>query len=138
MKSYTTIVQVTDITSLSFKVFISLLDSLNQSNLETCPILQQSCFKMFSVNFLVLNCLFQMILSDAPLSSDDLPRKASGLEGLRNMLARTPFMNMKLKATNLNIRCTWTYKTPKIFMFHSKKNKTNKNKQAKLLSSYHD
>lgn len=43
-----------------------------------------------------------MICSDALLPSEDLARKALGLQGL-GMLTSTPLNNMKLKATNLNI-----------------------------------
>lgn len=54
--------QITNITSLSLKIYIAPLESPSQ-----IWKLAQSCnsgFKMFSKN--LLNCLFQMILSDAP------------------------------------------------------------------------
>lgn len=87
---------------------ISQLDFQINQNVDTCLVLQQNGFKVYLMGSLVFNLHFQMIWSDGPLPSEDLAKKASGLESLR-ILTSTFFWNMKLKATNLNLWCTWTH-----------------------------
>lgn len=54
-------IKITNKTSISLEKYIFLYYTLQILNLEIYLILQQSVFKMFFMDLLVLNCLFQMI-----------------------------------------------------------------------------